>query len=60
MTRNNDIRTEAKRNKVYLWQIAERMMITPSTLSVRMRHELDRQDKEEIMSVIQQLVAERE
>lgn len=54
---NIDLRFEAKKNGVYLWQIAEELKIHDSKLSRILRHELPEDEKEKICSVIKKLAA---
>ena len=55
---NLDLRNEAKKSGVKLWQIAERMGIADFNLSRKLRHELPDEEKEKIMSIIRELAAE--
>ena len=52
---NNDIRLRAAGAGVKLWQIAERLGITDSSFSRRLRHELADDEKARIISIIEQI-----
>lgn len=58
MNRNQDIRRAAQAAGVKLWQIAEKMGISGSWLSVRLRHELNAEQKAEIFGIIEKLQKE--
>ena len=55
---NQDIRRAAAGAGVRLWQIAEAMGIADCCLSRRLRKELPQEEKERILSIIQQLSQE--
>lgn len=52
MQKNNDIRNEAKKADVKLWQIAERLNITDSHFSRKLRKELSAEEKAQIRAII--------
>ena len=52
---NLDIRTRATSNNVKLWQVAEELGITDSSLSRKLRRELDQATKQRIFDVIDYL-----
>lgn len=52
---NNDIKSQAKISGVYLWQVAQRLGITDSTLSRKLRRELPTEEKERIFNIIDEL-----
>ncbi len=52
MKTNQDIRDLAKQHGVHLWQIAECLEMTDSAFSKRLRHELSRDEKDEIEAII--------
>lgn len=54
-THNLDIRRETKKAGLYLWQIAERLEITPSMLSIELRKELPDERKTEVRNAIKEL-----
>lgn len=57
--KNQDIRNEVKSASLKLWQIAEELGITDSTLSRMLRRELSDEKKTEIRSIIKKLKKER-
>lgn len=54
-TTNYDIKLQAKISGVYLWQVAQRLGITDSTLSRKLRNELSEKEKERIFAIIEEL-----
>lgn len=52
---NQDIRDTAKRNGVYLWQIAEQINLNDNYFSRKLRHELSPEEKTRILSIIEEL-----
>ena len=60
MTRNIDIRTEAKAHDVKLWEIADRYGLTDGNFSKKLRHELSAADKKRIREIIRQVKKDRE
>ena len=56
-TANIEIRECAKKNGVKLWMVAEAMGIADSGLSKKLRRELPKDERERILSVINQLAA---
>lgn len=52
---NKDIREEAKKNGVKLWQIAEALGIHEGNFSRKLRHELTAEEKAKISAIIKQL-----
>lgn len=57
---NSDIRTAAAKADVWLWQIAERLGMTDSNFSRKLRRELPQEEKEKIFGVIDELAKEAE
>lgn len=55
MEKNSDIRNEAKKAGVRLWQIAERLNITDSNFSRKLRKELTVEEKAKIRSIINEI-----
>ena len=53
--KNLDIREDAKRSNVKLWQIADKLNISDNWFSRLLRHELPDEKKEEIRSAIKEL-----
>lgn len=54
-THNLDIRRETKKAGLYLWQIAERLEITPSMFSIELRKEMPEERKSQIRKAIKEL-----
>ena len=54
------IRQAAKEEGVHLWQIAERVGITDSNFSRKLRRELPKEERERILRLIDEIAAERE
>lgn len=52
---NQDIRDEATRQGVFLWQVAEQYGCTDSNFSRKLRHELPDEEKERIRTIIEEL-----
>lgn len=52
---NIDIKTKAKENNVFLWQIAYELGVTDSTFSKKLRVELSPEEKEKIFAIIENL-----
>ena len=52
---NKDIKNLAKEKNVKLWQIAEKLNITDSTFSRKLRHELSHDEKERIKAIVNEL-----
>lgn len=52
---NLDIRTEASKAGVKLWQIAEKLKITDGNFSRKLRRELTNEEKEKIRAIIAEL-----
>ncbi len=55
--KNQEIRTAAANSGVKLWQVAEKLGITDSTLSRKLRKEFAPETKERVLSIIQELAA---
>lgn len=55
---NNDIKTQAKKSGVYLWQIADKLGIADTRFSVKLRRELPPKEKEKIFRIIDELRGE--
>lgn len=55
---NGEIRSEAKRKGVKLWQIAERIGMNDGNFSRKLRKELPQEEKEKILTVIEKLAKE--
>ena len=52
---NKDIKELAKKKNVKLWQVAEKLNMTDSSFSRKLRHELSPNEKERIKSIINEL-----
>jgi hypothetical protein len=52
---NGDIKLEAKRAKVNLWEVAEKLELSDSSFSRKLRWELTEAEKEEIRKIISEL-----
>lgn len=52
---NQDIRELLKRNRIYLWEVAQLYGCTESTLSKKLRIELSIEEKDNIIKIINQL-----
>lgn len=59
MSANYDIKQKAKKSKVNLWQIAEKLEMEDFQFSRKLRHELPTDEKTKIFAIIDELVAER-
>lgn len=58
--KNIDIRNYAKKHKVNLWEVSERLGYAHETASSRvLRHELSEKKKAEVRAIIDNLAAER-
>lgn len=52
---NLDIRETVKKAGVKLWQVADVLGCNPCALSVKLRRELEQDEKEQIFSIIEEL-----
>lgn len=59
MLSNQDIRTDAKNKGVYLWEVAARLNISEPTMTRKLRHELSAGEKRQIISLIDEIAAEK-
>ncbi len=57
--KNLTIRRAAKENGVHLWQIAERVGLTDSNFSRKLRRELPNEERERILQMIDEMAAEK-
>ena len=57
ITANIEIRDSAKKNGVKLWMVAEALGMADSAFSKKLRHELAVDERERVLSVIDQLAA---
>ncbi|MCM1276738.1 MAG: hypothetical protein NC299_15495 [Lachnospiraceae bacterium] len=58
MKKNIDVRSKARENNVYLYEIAEMLGVSEQTFIRRLRHELADVQKSEIYAAIE-MIAER-
>lgn len=58
--KNEDIRRKAGGYGIPLWMIAEKMKISDSSFSRKLRHELKPEEKERILNLIDEIFEERE
>lgn len=56
---NTDIRTSAKDNCVFLWEVAARLKISEPTMTRKLRRELSAEEKQRIFSLIDEIAAEK-
>ena len=59
MKANNKIREELKKNKVFQWQLADRLEISEPTLTRLLRHELPDEKQEELIGKIREIAIEQ-
>ena len=59
MRANQDIRDEVEKNGFRLWELAEAMGLYDGNLSRKLRRELPAEQKEEIRSILAQMVQAR-
>ncbi len=52
---NRDLRDLMKRNRVYIWEIAQEYGCAESTFIKKLRFELSQEEKEKIISIIERL-----
>ena len=57
---NQDIRDALKISGVKLWELAEKVGLSPNYFSTKLRRELDDDDKKKLFIIIQSIVDERE
>lgn len=55
---NLEIRRKLKEKKVFQWQVAKRMNISEMTLVRKLREELTEEEKQKILSVIEEIAVE--
>lgn len=56
--KNNEIRQAAKAAGVKLWQVADAVGLNDGNFSRKLRHELPDEEKQKILTIIQQLSKE--
>lgn len=52
---NNDVRQAAARAGVKLWQVADKLGVTDSTFSRKLRKELPQEEKEKVFAIVAEL-----
>ena len=57
--KNEKIRTAAKDAGVKLWQIAERVGLTDSNFSRKLRRELPESERDRLLAIIEAIAAEK-
>ena len=60
MTPNKNIKDTAKTKGVKLWEIADKLGVADTTMSRWLRKELPQDKKQKILSIIDQIAAEKE
>lgn len=58
MKANNEIRTLAAENNIYIWQIADKLGVHENTLLRWMRKELPKETKDKILNAINEIRGE--
>lgn len=56
--KNSQIRNKAKQSNIHLWQIANKLGITDSTFSRKLRFELSEDETKKILDIIDELAKE--
>lgn len=56
-TANIEIRDKAKKNGVKFWMVAEKLGVSESVFSRKLRHELDADERAQVLAVIEELAA---
>lgn len=54
---NQEIRTAARKARVPLWKIADELGVSEATFTRMMRHELSKDKRDQIMSIIKKEAA---
>lgn len=57
---NLDVRTIAKENGVRLWEIADKLGISEPTITRKLRRELPADEKQKILSIIDEIAAAKQ
>lgn len=57
--KNERVRISLMHNRVFAYELAERLNISPQSLSTRMRKELPEEKQDYLISVIQQIAEEK-
>ena len=56
---NKDIREAAKKQRVCLWEVAERLGVSEATMVRKLRRELPEEERTEILGIIEEIAKER-
>ena len=59
LTANKEIKVRAKARGVLLWEIADKLDLTDSNFSRKLRRELSPDEKQRIFSIIDEIAAEK-
>lgn len=59
-TKNKKIRQYAQSSRVKLWEVSDKLGITDTSLSKKLRYELPEQETNRIISIIDEIVLERQ
>lgn len=59
-TKNRKIRQYAQSSRVKLWEVSDKLGITDTSLSKKLRYDLPEQETNRIISIIDEIVHERE
>ena len=59
MLNNRELRQQAKSKQVRFWEIADKLGISEPTMTRKLRRELPAEEKEKIISIIDEIAAER-
>ena len=57
--KNSDVRVCAIEHGVRMWELADRLGISPETLSRKLRRELEQAEKERMIQIIQAIAVRR-
>lgn len=56
---NEDVRRASDKSQVPLWKVADKLGISESTMTRKMRHELSETEKKRILAIIADIAAKR-
>ena len=57
VSKNNDVKSYAKKQGVFLWEIAEAIGLADSNFSRKLRRELPDNEKQRILAIIDEIAA---
>ena len=60
MLKNNDVKSYAKKQGVFLWEIAEAIGLADSNFSRKLRRELPDNEKQRILAIIDEIAAAKQ